>query len=43
MTFDLFENVIDKVFVFKSYIFNICMYEQDSTLNNQHGLIFHKI
>ena len=37
-----FKNVANRLFLCKSYIFNICMYKQDLSWNNLYGLICHK-
>ena len=43
MSFGSFRNdVIYKLFTYKSYIFSIYMYKQDLALNSPQGLICHK-
>ena len=42
MSSGLFKNVTYKLLVYKSYIFDICMYKQDLALNNKQGLICYK-
>ena len=43
MSFGLFKNnVTNKLFIYKSYVFYIYMYKQDLALNNQQVLICHK-
>ena len=39
MSFESLKNVINKLFVYKSYVF---MYKEDVSLNNLQGLICHK-
>ena len=42
MSSSLFKTVTNKLFVYKSYVFNMNMYKQDLAVYNQQWLICHK-